>query len=163
MVTRTWYAGEVSSFNLNRAELEEDADDSPEDFAARGADIGSAIGGRHLGGTLLEIPPGKRAWPYHWEAAHEEWLFVLSGTPTMRTPEGEAQLSPGDLVCFPAGPEGAHALRNASGEPCRVVMLSNRAKVNVIVYPDAGKVGVRTPWLRPNFPEDSAVGYWEGE
>jgi uncharacterized cupin superfamily protein len=152
----------VTRFNLNRAELEPD-DDSPEDFASLGADIGAAIGGEHLGGSLLEIPPGTRAWPYHWEAAHEEWLVVLSGAPTLRTPEGEEELIAGDVVCFPVGPEGAHALRNASGGPCRVVMLSNRAKVNVIVYPDAGKVGVRTPWLRPNFPQDAAVGYWEGE
>ena len=153
----------MTSFNLHRAELLSDDDASPEAFAAREADIGSAIGGEHLGGSLLEIPPGKRAWPYHWEAAHEEWLLVLSGTPTMRTPEGEEELTAGDVVCWPAGPEGAHALRNASDEPSRVVMLSNRAKVNVIVYPDAGKVGVRTPWLRPNFPEGATVGYWEGE
>jgi uncharacterized cupin superfamily protein len=152
----------VTSFNLNRAELEGD-DDSPEAFASRGADIGWAIGGEHLGGSLIEIPPGKRAWPYHWEAAHEEWLVVLSGTPTLRTPEGEEELTAGDVVCFPTGPEGAHALRNASEEACRVVMLSNRAEVNVIVYPDAGKVGVRTRWLRPNFPEGVGVGYWEGE
>jgi uncharacterized cupin superfamily protein len=152
----------VTSFNIHRAELEDDPD-SPVQFGAREADIGSAIGGEHLGGSLLEIPPGFRAWPYHWEAAHEEWLVVLSGAPTLRTPEGEEELAPGDVVCFPVGPEGAHALSNASGEPCRVVMLSNRAKVNVIVYPDAGKVGVRTPWLRPNFLEDGAVGYWEGE
>jgi uncharacterized cupin superfamily protein len=152
----------VTSFNIHRAELEDDPD-SPEQFASRGADIGFAIGGEHLGGSLIEIPPGFRAWPYHWEAAHEEWLVVLSGAPTLRTPDGEEELVPGDVVCFPTGPEGAHALRNASDEPCRVVMLSNRAKVNVIVYPDAGKVGVRTPWVRSNFLEDSAVGYWEGE
>jgi hypothetical protein len=43
------------------------------------------------------------------------------------------------------------------------VMLSNRASVNVVVYPDAAKVGVRTPWLGPNFPYQAAVDYWEGE
>jgi uncharacterized cupin superfamily protein len=152
----------VSSFNIHRAELE-DIPDSPEPFGARDADIGSAIGGEHLRGSLIEIPPGMRAWPYHWEAAQEEWLVVLSGTPTLRTPDGEDELVPGDVVCFAAGPEGAHGLRNASEDACRVVMLSNRARVNVVVYPDSGKVGVRTPWLRPNFPESAAVGYWEGE
>ena len=43
----------MTSFNLHSAELEEDEDESPEDFAARGADIGPAIGGEHLAGTLL--------------------------------------------------------------------------------------------------------------
>jgi uncharacterized cupin superfamily protein len=152
----------MTSFNLDRAELE-DYPDSPAQFAGRDADIGSAIGGEHLGGSLIEIPPGMRAWPYHWEAAQEEWLIVLSGAPTLRTPGGEEALAAGDVVCFPPGPEGAHALRNATAETCRVVMLSNRAEVNVVVYPDAAKVGVRTPWLRPNFPEHAGVGYWEGE
>ena len=152
----------MTSFNLARAELRDDRE-SPEPFAARDADLGSAIGGKHLGGSLIEIPPGTRAWPYHWEAAQEEWLVVLSGTLTLRTPDGEEELSSGDVVCFPTGPEGAHGLRNASEEPCRLVMLSNRARVNTVVYPDSGKVGVRTPWMRPNFPEGAAVGYWEGE
>ena len=33
----------------------------------------------------------------------EEMFFVLSGTPTVRTPEGEEELSPGDVVYFPEG------------------------------------------------------------
>jgi uncharacterized cupin superfamily protein len=152
----------MAHFNLDRAEPEGDPE-HPEAFRAREADIGSRIGGEHLGGSLLEIPPGSRAWPYHWEAAHEEWVLVLSGTPTVRTPAGEESLAPGDVVCFAAGPEGAHQVRNASDAPCRIVMLSNREPVNVIVYPDSGKVGVRTRWLHPNFPEGAGVGYWEGE
>ena len=69
----------------------------------------------------------------------------------------------GDLVCFVAGPDGAHQVLNRSEAACRVVMLSNRASVNVVVYPDANKVGARTPWLRSNFPGRAAVDYWEGE
>lgn len=152
----------MAPFNLERAEPAGEPD-SPEAFGARNADIGPAIGADHLGGTLIEIPPGTRAWPYHWEAAQEEWLIVLSGTPAVRTPGGEEELTPGDVVCFAAGPDGAHAVHNASDEPCRVVMISNRAPVNVVVYPDSEKVGVRTPWLGSNFPEGSAVAYWEGE
>jgi uncharacterized cupin superfamily protein len=149
-------------FNLDRAELVRTSgrDDG---FGASEADIGPAIGGEHLAGSVIEIPSGQRAWPYHWEAAQEEWLMVLSGAPTVRTPEGEEVLAPGDVVCFPAGPQGAHQVLNASDEPCRIVMLSDRAPVNVVVYPDSGKVGVRTPWLGSNFPEGAAVEYWEGE
>ena len=126
-------------------------------------DIGSTIGAEHLGGTLFEVPPGEKATPYHWEAAQEEWLVVLSGTPTVRTPEGEEELAPGDLVVFPAGPEGAHQVRNASGAPCRFLMFSNRAPINAIHYPDSAKTAVRTPWGRSNFPDAAATGYWEGE
>jgi uncharacterized cupin superfamily protein len=152
----------VAAFNLDQAELPPVAG-APEGFAVRDADLGPTLGAEHLAGSLIELPPGQRAWPYHWEAAQEEWLIVLAGTPTVRTPEGDEVLRTGDVVCFPAGPEGAHQVRNDGDAPCRVVMLSDRAPVNVVVYPDSGKVGVRTPWLRPNLPHDAAVGYWEGE
>ena len=152
----------VNRMNLDRAQPTPHRN-APEGFGARDVDLGSLIGGKHLGGTLVELPPGERAWPYHWEAAHEEWLIVLAGTPTVRTPEGEEVLAPGDVVCFEAGPAGAHQLSNASDELCRAVMLSTRTRVNVVVYPDSGKVGVRTPWLGANFPQATAVEYWEGE
>lgn len=152
----------MAPFNLERAQLQGDPD-APEGFAARGADIGAQVGGEHLGGSVIEIPPGGPAWPYHWESAHEEWLIVLSGSPTVRTPEGEEALAAGDVVCFGVGPDGAHQVINDTDEPCRLVMVSNRSPVNVIVYPDSGKVGVRTEWLNGNYPLDSRVDYWEGE
>jgi uncharacterized cupin superfamily protein len=151
----------MSSFNLDRAGLRDLG--SPEGFRMREAEIGPAIGAEHLAGSILEIPPGERAWPYHWEAAQEEWVIVLAGTPTLRTPEGEEALAPGDVVCFPVGPDGAHQLRNDAGEPSRVVMLSDVAMTNVVVYPDSGKVGTRTPWVHGDFPESASVPYWEGE
>jgi uncharacterized cupin superfamily protein len=151
----------MTSFNLDRAPLEDTG--TPEGFKAREASIGEAIGAEHLAGNVLEILPGDRPWPYHWESTQEEWLIVLSGTPTVRTPEGDERLAAGDVVCFVRGPDGAHEVRNASDAPCRVILLSDRAAVNVIAYPDSGKIGVRTPWLHPNFPESAAVGYWEGE
>ena len=151
----------MTAFNVLAAALE--SGDGPAPFASRDADIGTAIGGERLGGSVIEIPPGARAFPYHWEAAQEEWLLVLAGTVIVRTPGGEEELGAGDLVCFPVGPEGAHAMRNAAHEPCRIVMLSNRAPVNAVVYPDSDKVGLRTPWLRSNFRASDAVEYWSGE
>jgi len=151
----------MASFNVDRAEPAPRG--GPPGFGAAAVDIGSTIGAEHLGGTLFEVPPGEKATPYHWEAAQEEWLVVLSGTPTVRTPEGEEELAPGDLVVFPAGPDGAHQVRNASGAPCRFLMFSNRAPINAIHYPDSAKTAVRTPWGRSNFPDAAATGYWEGE
>lgn len=148
--------------NLNRVDLEA-LPDSPEAFGGRDADLAPALGAEHLAGSVIEIAPGRHAWPYHWEAAQEEWLLVLAGTPTVRTPQEREVLWPGDLVCFPAGPDGAHQITNGTDAPCRVLMLSNREPINVVVYPDSGKVGVRTPWRHGTFPEAAAVDYWEGE
>jgi uncharacterized cupin superfamily protein len=122
-----------------------------------------ALGARHLAGSLYEIGPGRKGFPYHWEAAKEEWLIVLEGTPTVRTPDGERELRAGDLVCFPTGPEGAHQILNRSEERVRFIWLSNATEPNVVFYPDSRKIGVRTGELRFNFVEDDAVPYWTGE
>jgi alcohol dehydrogenase (cytochrome c) len=37
---------------------------------------------------MYEFEPGNRLWPYHTHHANEEWLIVVRGRPTLRTPEG---------------------------------------------------------------------------
>lgn len=137
--------------------------EAPAGFESSTAEIDVAIGAEHLRGQLVEVSPGAKSYPYHWEAGKEEWMLVLTGTPTIRTPEGEQELRTGDLACFPIGPEGAHQVLNHGTEPSRVIFLSDATTPNVVVYPDSGKVGIRTADLRLNFLEDGAVPYWTGE
>ncbi len=66
--------------------------------------VADEIGAERLGATLYELGPGERIWPYHYESANEEWLLVVSGAPTLRSPDGERVLRAGDVVCFPTGP-----------------------------------------------------------
>jgi uncharacterized cupin superfamily protein len=152
----------VKRFNFLDAELQVDDDDPPA-FRSAWASIGTTLGSEHLAGSLIEVQPGNKAMTYHWEAAQEEWLIVLEGTGTLRTPEGEQELRAGDLVAFPTGPTGAHQLINNSDSACRFIMLSDQAETNVIVYPDSNKVGVRYPDLHPNYVMGTDVDYWEGE
>ena len=86
-------------------------------FRIREAQVGPRLGAELIGGSVYEIDPGKKLWPYHVHHANEEWLVVLRGRPTLRTPEGERQLVEGDVACFPRGAAGAHQLRNATEEP----------------------------------------------
>ena len=51
-------------------------------------------------------------------------------------------LEPGDTVCFPAGPEGAHQVFNRSSEVSRFLILSTNVEPAVAVYPDSNKIGV---------------------
>jgi uncharacterized cupin superfamily protein len=69
---------------------------------------------------------------------------VLRGRLTLRTPDGERVLREGDVVHFPAGPEGAHALRNETDESARVLWVSELADGEIAEYPDSGKVRVVT-------------------
>ena len=95
---------------------------------------GPLLGARQLGASVYELPPGQAICPYHYEYGEEEWLLVLAGRPTLRHPGGEDVLEPLDLVAFPTGPEGAHAVRNATGETVRVLMFST------VVAPDSDRL-----------------------
>ncbi|MEA2196585.1 MAG: hypothetical protein QOJ25_636, partial [Solirubrobacteraceae bacterium] len=87
----------------------------PAGYQSRKAELGPHLGAARLGGTVYEIDPGDSGSPYHFEGVEEEWLIVLTGTPTLRDPEGEHELEPGDVVCFGTGPAGAHKVTNRSG------------------------------------------------
>lgn len=125
--------------------------------------LADRLGEGLLGASLYEIAPREGFWPYHYHHANEELLVVLAGTPTLRVPEGERRLQPGDCVLFPCGPDGAHTLRNDSDEAARLLIFSTVISPEVVTYPDSGKVGARSEWMRLNFKEESAVDYWEGE
>jgi uncharacterized cupin superfamily protein len=127
--------------------------------------IGKRLGADLLGGTLYELPPGERTWPYHYELGCEEWLIAVSGKPTLRTPEGERELAPGDVAVFPEGPTGAHQVLNRSDEPCRVLILSSKSPIAVVHYPDSKKVGVWTmgAGYQAMLRTEPELDYWEGE
>lgn len=155
----------MKRFNLFRAKPQPLKDD-PEGYRTAMARFGKRIGGSMLGGSLYELLPEQSICPYHYEYGNEEWLIVLAGRPTLRTPEGSKKLDAGDVVCFPPGPGGAHKLTNRTNEPVRVLMLSTMHEPSVAVYPDSDKIGV---W--PGAKSDTImverrngrVGYWVGE
>ncbi len=123
------------------------------------------VAGEHLGASLYKLEPGESTFPYHYELGNDELLVVVTGRPTLRTPEGERELSQGDCVLFPSGPEGAHSLTNRSDEPVRVLLVSSFALPRAAVQVDADKLMIR--WgsgadERRWFRLDDAVEYWDG-
>jgi uncharacterized cupin superfamily protein len=135
-----------------------------EGFRIRETGLGR-LGAELLGGSVYEVDPGKKLWPYHLRHANEEWMIVLRGRPTLRTPEGERELAEGDVVCFPRGAVGAHQVRNETGESARILMLSTRIAPEILEYPDSDKVvtvdakGEELFQGRYGEPAD----YWDGE
>jgi uncharacterized cupin superfamily protein len=104
--------------------------DQPEGRKRRIAD------GDGLGATLYELSKGGGI-AYHFHPRTEELLLVLSGTLTLRTPQGMRELAPGAVVHFPAGPEGTHGITHDSDEPVRYVVVSTRVSDDATVYPEA--------------------------
>jgi uncharacterized cupin superfamily protein len=146
--------------NLFEVEVQKDDDDAP-GYHASYARVGPLIGGRLLGLSVYELPPGQSICPYHYEIGFEEWLLVLTGRPTLRTPDGEAELKQWDVAFFPDGETGAHKVTNNTDETLRVAILSNKGDPGAAVYPDSDKVGIWPP--NKLFRIGDAVDYWDGE
>ena len=146
--------------NLFDAELQLDADD-PDGYHTSYLRTAAALGGEHVALNVFELPPGQSVCPYHYENGEEEWIVVLTGRPTLRTPDGERELRPWDCAFCPTGEEGAHKVTNRTEEPVRIFIWSNHVTPSTSVYPDSEKVGAWPPGKL--FRLSDAVDYWEGE
>jgi uncharacterized cupin superfamily protein len=92
-------------------------------------------------------------------------LICLRGRPTLRTPDGERELEPGDVAFFPAGPDGAHAVYTRSNQPARYVIAARHVSPEVIEYPDSAKLVAMSrtgpPWSMHR--RDETADYLDGE
>lgn len=135
--------------------------------------LGKAAGSERLGCSLYELPPGSQSWPYHYHEANEEALYVLSGTGTVRTPEGDQPLESGDYVAFLEGEDGAHTVANSGEDTLRYLMLSTMTEPDISVYPDLGTFGIfaggapgadtETRTLSGYYRREDTVEYWTGK
>jgi len=151
----------VRLFNLRSGELELESEQPG--FRWGATRVGDRLGAAALGATVYLLDADERMFPYHFHHGVEEWLLVVDGEPAVRTPAGERRLRPGDLLCFPAGADGAHSVRG----PGRVVIFSATREPSISVYPDSDKLGTRPGGDAVadtlNFRRADAVDYWDGE
>jgi len=137
----------------------------PEGFRSGMFRIGPGLGAEQTGASVYELPPGQAVCPYHYEYGEEEWVLVIEGRPSVRTPEGTDELEPFDVVFFPKGPAGAHQIRNDTDQPARVLMWSTVVYPTATAYPDSDKVGVYTGDKAEDLivARSSKVDYFHGE
>jgi uncharacterized cupin superfamily protein len=126
--------------NLFTPSWERDGTDAP--MRGRAVRLGAAAGAQELGATLYELDPGAAVCPYHVHHANEELLVVVSGSPQLRTVDGSRRLSPGAVVAFPRGGDGAHRVSNPAdaSEPARVLIVSTMNYPEIAEYPTTGAV-----------------------
>jgi len=124
------------------------------------------LGGEKLPCSLWELAPGKKSFPLHAHHVTEEALFVVSGRGKVRTPEGLAEIGPGDYVSFPAGGP-AHQLVNDGTEPLVYVGMAATSGFDLVDYPESGKVGIASgkppTGQRLIFRRDAQVDYFDGD
>ena len=133
----------MARVNISDPEFAYDPDD-PDGFRAGMFRFGPRLGAERTGASVYELPPGQAVCPYHYEYGEEEWVLVLQGRPTLRTPDGSERLEPFDVAFFPRGPDGAHLIRNETDSAVRVLMWSEVVTPAATVYPDSDKIGIWT-------------------
>jgi uncharacterized cupin superfamily protein len=102
--------------------------------------VGKKIGATQMGMSVYQLQAGQAVCGYQ-EWTDEEWLIVLAGTPTLRTPEGERTLEPADITCFRVGPTAPTApATNRRARAGRDPL--DHDPFWIAEYPDSDKVGV---------------------
>jgi uncharacterized cupin superfamily protein len=138
-------------------------------FVAGIARIGRAAGAQKLGCTLVVVPPGKKAWPYHLQHANEEMFVILEGSGTLRYEGERFPLRAGDVIATPVCT--AHQIINTSDAELRYLAISTMIEPDIAEYPDTGKRLMiagsppgRDPYpLYALVPGEAEADYWQGE
>jgi len=143
-------------------------------FVAKRGQFGPLIGLEQLGCSLIVVPPGKKAWPYHNHQVNEEMYVVLEGAGTLRLGGEDHAIKAGDVVACPAGgPETAHQIINTGENDLRYLVVSTMLHPEVAEYPDSGKFIVMSGsppggdkskrMLEYVGRKETALDYWDGE
>jgi uncharacterized cupin superfamily protein len=116
--------------------------------------------GGKLGVNQSRLPPGRTTCPFHYHQREDEVFFVLSGRGVLRYGDDVRLLRPGDCVSCPAGTKTAHQIANPFDEDLVYLGIGPNDPDEVVVYPDSGKVMVRSLG-KVGFLEKT--DYYEGE
>jgi uncharacterized cupin superfamily protein len=122
----------------------------------------AAVGEDYHVGVLIEAPPpGKRCAPRHYHMMEEEHALILEGEVTLLLGEERYPMKAGDYVCFPAGRKVGHSFLNSGRGPCSYLMIGERNRNEVCVYPDSNKMAVRS--FDTVFDMSGVRDYFDGE
>lgn len=113
----------------------------PEPFASRVAGrekrvLGDLFGLKNFGVNLTRLSPGSMSALRHAHAKQDEFVYIVEGTPTLRTDEGAVVLSPGMCAGFSAGTGNAHHLVNESAHDVVYLEIGDRSPGDSAVWPD---------------------------
>lgn len=113
----------------------------PEPFASRVAGrekrpLGDIFGLTKFGVNLTRLAPAAASSVRHAHSKQDEFVYILQGTPTLVTDQGETLLAPGMCAGFKAGTGDAHHLINRTGEDVVYLEIGDRTDGDAGTYPD---------------------------
>ena len=123
--------------------------------------IEKGLNPENLNFDLRKLSPGQYSAPYHFHEFAEELFMIISGSATVRTPEGLEIVNTGDLLFFEKGKAGAHQLYNHTSEVCIFLDVRTYLGYDLCEYPDSNKILIAHSM--ETYKKDSASGYFDGE
>ena len=103
-----------------------------------------------FGVNLVRLEPGAASSARHWHTEQDEFIYVVAGTVTLVTDEGETALEQGMAAGFPAGNPNAHQVVNRTNEDVWYLEVGDRPKREDVTYPDVDMANAVIEG-RPNF------------
>lgn len=116
---------------------------------------------KYLNFDVRQLTPGQYCAAYHFHRYAEELFLLLSGSATLRTPNGLTVVNEGDLLFFEAGEAGAHQLYNHTDSVCTYLDMRSYIGFDVCEYPDSDKI-ILVP-DGETFHRQEQYPYFEGE
>lgn len=98
--------------------------------------LGDYFGLENIGVNLTELAPGGMSALKHHHLKQDEFIYILSGTPTLIYGDNEYPMSPGDCFGFRKGSKMGHHLLNRSATPVMYLETGDRTAGDVADYPD---------------------------
>jgi len=123
--------------------------------------IKKGLNPENLNFDLRQLNPDQYSVPYHFHRYAEELFMIISGSATLRTPNGLEIVNSGDLIFFEKGKTGAHQLYNHTTETCVYLDIRTYIGYDVAEYPDSNKILIAPS--REIFELVSQVSYFDGE
>jgi len=113
----------------------------PEPFASLMAGrikrpLGELFGLVNFGVNLVRLKKGAVSALRHAHTRQDEFVYVLSGRPTLHTDEGRTVLAPGMCAGFRAGSGNGHRLLNETDEEAVYLEVGDRTPGDAASYPD---------------------------
>lgn len=98
--------------------------------------LGDPLGLKNFGVNLTTLKPGSWSALRHHHARQDEFVYIVSGHPTLVTDAGRTKMAPGQCAGFPAGDGDGHCLINETDADVVYLEIGDRTPGDSVVYPD---------------------------
>lgn len=98
--------------------------------------LGDHFGLANFGVNLTKLSPGSISALKHYHSKQDEFIYILSGTPTLIYGDNQYLMAPGDCIGFKSNNGIAHQLVNKSDSEVVYLEVGDRISGDGVQYPD---------------------------